>query len=333
MSLDSKINFGDEVAAALEDDGAVVALESALIGGSTPYPRNLEAVRMVESAIRSEGAVPAMIGVVAGRLTVGMTTNEQENFAQSANKVIKASTRDLPIVLAQGAHGATTVAATLLCAGKAGIRVFAGGAIGGVHRGYADQFDISPDLDEIARQDVAVVCTGAKAILDVPNTIEYLETRGVPIVGFRIGDFPAYYAGTGIPVDGRAESPREIADIMDAKWSIGLPGGILVVNAIPDGFALDPIETEKNISIALGEAAQQRITGKEITGFLLKRLFAQTEGRALEAGLAATQCNARLAARVAVEYAVIAKNTKKVGNPADWLPAASPLARVKNKRN
>lgn len=333
MSLDGKIKFGDEVAAALNNGGAVVALESALIGGSTPYPRNLEAARAVESAVRSEGAIPAMIGVVAGRLAVGMTTDEQEIFAKSANRVVKASTRDLPIVLAQGAYGATTVSATLLCAGKTGIRVFAGGAIGGVHRGYADQLDISPDLDEIARQDVAVVCTGAKAILDVPNTIEYLETRGVPVIGFRIGDFPAYYAGTGIPVDGRAESPREIADIMVMKWSLGLPGGILVVNAIPDGFALDPEETEKNIAVALGEAAQQRIKGKAITDFLLQRLFTQTEGRALEAGLAAVQSNAHLAARVAVEYAAIAKNAEKASRSAAWLSAATAPARVKTKRS
>lgn len=329
MLLEGKIKFSDEVAASLIDGGAIVALESALIGGGTPYPRNLEVARAVESAIRSEGAAPAMIGVVAGRIAVGMTTDEQETFAQSANKVVKTSTRDLPIVLAQGAHGATTVAATLLCAGKAGIRVFAGGAIGGVHRGYADQLDISPDLDEIARQDVAVVCTGAKAILDVPNTIEYLETLGVPVIGFRIGDFPAYYAGTGIPVDGRAESPGEIADIMDTKWSLGLPGGIVVVNAIPDGFALDPQETEKNIAIALGEAAQQRVKGKAITGFLLKRLFAQTEGRALEAGLAALQSNARLAARVAVEYATIAR----AGTSATWRPASPAPARGKTKRS
>lgn len=332
MLLDGKIKFGDEVAVALNNGGAVVALESALISGSTPYPRNLETARAVESAVRSEGAVPAMIGVVAGCLTIGMTTDEQETFAESANRVVKASTRDLPIVLAQGAHGATTVSATLLCASKAGIRVFAGGAIGGVHRGYADQLDISPDLDEIARQDVAVVCTGAKAILDVSNTIEYLETRGVPVIGYRIGDFPAYYAGTGIPVDGRAESPHEIADIMDTKWSLGLPGGILVVNAIPDGFALDPKETEKNIAVALGEATQQRIKGKAITGFLLKRLFAQTEGRALEAGLAAVQSNAHLAARVAVEYAAIARNSAKTNGLAAWLPAASAPPRIKTKQ-
>jgi len=316
--LDGKIKFGDEVAAALNNDGAIVALESALIGGSTPYPRNMETARAVESSVRSEGAVPAMIGVVAGRLIIGMTEDEQEIFAKNADKVVKTSTRDIPIVMAHGAHGATTISATLLCAGKAGIRVFVGGAIGGVHRGYADQLDISPDLDEIARQDVAVVCTGAKAILDVPNTIEYLETRGVPVIGYRINDFPAYYTGTGIPVDSRVESPRAIADIMDTKWSLGLSGGVLVANAIPDGFALDPKEIEQAITLALAEAERQRVKGKAITGFLLKRLFTQTEERALEAGLAAVRDNARLAARVAVEYAALAGNVCRSRPPAAW---------------
>ena len=294
--------IASDVEQALKSGKAVVGLESALLGGALPYPENLELVESAEQTVRAGGGVPAMTGVVDGRIIVGMDRSQRERFAREPSTLRKMSSRDLPIVAGLGECGVTTVASAVLCCALAGIHVFAGGGIGGVHRGFAERFDISADLNEIARCQVAVVCSGAKVILDLANTLEYLETQGVPVLGFETEDFPAYFVPSGHPVDQCLDSPTAVAEIMEAKWGLGLQGGIVVANAIPDTVALDADDVEKQVTRALIKAADCGVTGKAITSFLLKELSEATLGASRVATSDCLLANIALATKIALAF-------------------------------
>ncbi len=286
-----------EVREALQARRAVVALESTVISHGLPYPQNIELALRCESAIREEGATPATVGLIHGELIVGLSREHLETLA-SAPGVRKVSRRDVGIAMARKEHGATTVAGTLIAAELAGIRVFATGGVGGVHRG--DTGDVSADLPELARASLIVVCAGAKAILDLLRTLEWLETAGVPVIGYQTDTFPAFYASTsGLPVDVCVDSPQEAAAIARARWQAGVSGGVLVTVPPPEHLALPQQEMEAAIDEALREAARQGIKGKDSTPFLLRRVSELTGGRSLEVNLALLEQNARIAARIA----------------------------------
>lgn len=290
------------VAEAIQRRRPVVALESTIISHGMPYPENLATARRVEAAVREAGAVPATIAVLDGRIRIGLNDDDLERLAREPG-VMKLSRRDLPVALATGVAGSTTVSATMIAARLAGIPVFATGGIGGVHRGAESSFDISADLEELARTDVCVVCSGAKSILDLPKTLEYLETRGVPVLGFGTGDFPAFYTRTsGLPVSHRCASAEEVARIMHIKWRLGLGGGIVLANPVPEAEAADPAAMDAAIAAALGEAARRAVQGKDVTPFLLARVAELTGGHSLKANIALICDNARVAAMVAVAY-------------------------------
>jgi pseudouridine-5'-phosphate glycosidase len=297
------ITYTDEVKKALGKGKPVVALESTIISHGMPYPQNLENARNLEEAVRETGAVPATIALLGGSIRIGLSNDELELLGTST-EVVKASRRDLPVIIARGMNAATTVASTMICAELAGISVFATGGIGGVHRGAEQSFDISADLQELAKTDVAVVCAGAKAILDLPLTLEYLETHGVPVLGFQTEDLPAFYTRTsGLKVDYAVESAEEAARILDAKWSANLHGGAVIANPIPAGYALDKQHIDGAIETALAEARTRGLTGKELTPFLLQRISDITGGESLEANRHLALNNARVAADIAVAYA------------------------------
>ncbi|MFM2044593.1 MAG: hypothetical protein RLY86_3169 [Pseudomonadota bacterium] len=290
------------VAAALAANRPVVALESTLISHGLPFPANIETAQALEARVRAEGAVPATIAILDGRIRVGLEAEDMERLAKGG--VRKVSRRDLPLVLAQGADGATTVAATMIAADLAGIRIFATGGIGGVHRGVETTLDISADLEELARTEVAVVCAGAKAILDLPKTLEYLETKGVPVLGFGTDHFPAFYAASlGQPVDGRCDTPEEVARVLRTKWNLGLSGGIVIAVPIPEEAALDADAVEQAVRQAVAEAADRDVKGKDLTPFLLARMEQLTGGASLTANRALLLNNAGVAARIAVAQA------------------------------
>lgn len=296
-----------EVATALAEGRPVVALESTIISHGMPWPRNVDTALAVEAAVRAGCAVPATIAVIDGRLRAGLSAAQIERLGRAGPQVVKASRRDLPFLLAgvtPQALGATTVAATMIVAALAGIRVFATGGIGGVHRGAAASFDISADLQELARTEVAVVCAGPKAILDVGLTLEYLETHGVPVIGFGTDDLPAFYSrDSGFAVDYRLDDPAAIARVMQAKWALGLGGGLVIANPIPAEFALPREAVAGAIEQALADAARQGIAGKAVTPFLLDRVNRLTDGGSLAANIELVLNNARLAAAVAVAFA------------------------------
>ena len=297
--MKNHFEVGSEVGAALGQRRPVVALESTIITHGFPYPANLECALEAERIAREEGAVPATIGIVSGVLTVGMSRAEIERFA-SDGTIAKASRRDLAVLAARGTDGATTVAATMVAASLAGIRTFATGGIGGVHRGAGHTFDISADLEELGRTDVAVVCAGAKSVLDIGLTLEYLETVGVPVLGYRTDEFPAFYTpSSGFPVPHRVESPDEVARIMEAKFALGLAGGIVVANPIEGRHALDPAALEDVTLAALTEAERSGIVGKDVTPFLLARIHQATGGASEEANRQLVYANVRLASRIA----------------------------------
>lgn len=292
-----------EVAEALAAGRPVVALESTIITHGMPYPANVETALAVEAIIREAGAVPATIAILNGRLTVGLDRDQLEALARTPD-VVKCSRRDLPVVVARGLNGATTVAGTMIVAALAGIRVFVTGGIGGVHRGAAISMDVSADLSELAQTDVTVVCAGAKAILDLGLTLEYLETHGVPVLGYRTDRFPAFYVRDGgFPVDTRVDSVEELAAIIAAKRTLGLKGGVVVANPIPSEHALPTDEIEAAIQTALADAAARGITGKATTPFLLARLGEVTGGRSLSANIALVKHNAQVGAALAVAIA------------------------------
>lgn len=293
------IQLSPEVAAARDQGRPVVALESTIIAHGMPWPQNLETAREVEDVIRAEGAVPATIAVIGGRIRVGLTNEELQQLAQSPD-AMKLSRRDLPFAIATGRLGATTVAATMICAHLAGIEVFVTGGIGGVHRGGADSFDISADLQELARTPVAVVCAGAKSILDLGLTLEYLETHGVPVLSVGQDNFAAFFTpDSGLKADFRMDDAATQARFIRAKWALGLSGGVVVSNPVPAAQAMPREEIDAITAQALAEADSQGIVGKAITPFLLARIKALTGGRSLATNIALVKHNAVVGARLA----------------------------------
>ncbi|MFN7024170.1 MAG: pseudouridine-5'-phosphate glycosidase [Pseudorhizobium sp.] len=293
------IVYSREVQTARANGAPLVALESTIITHGMPYPGNIEMARSVEAIIRDGGAVPATIAVLDGTLHVGLEDNELEQLAKAKN-VMKLSRADFAFALATGRTGATTVAATMIAAALAGIRVFATGGIGGVHRGAEESFDISADLEELAKTDVIVVCAGAKAILDIPKTLEVLETRGVPVVTYGSSDFPAFWSRiSGLPSPLTVQTAAEIAKFEAARQAIGIRGGILVANPVPEQDEIARDEMEGFIQIALKAAAEQHVAAKAVTPFLLDHIFHQTGGRSLKTNISLVENNARLAAEIA----------------------------------
>ena len=296
------LRIAEEVRDALAARRPVVALETTIVTHGMPYPDNVATARSLESEIRERGAIPATIAVMNGTVRVGLSDSELESLATSRN-VLKLSRNDLAYAIATGRPGATTVAATMICAHLAGIRVFATGGIGGVHRGAESTFDISADLEELGRTSVAVVCAGAKALLDLPKTLEYLETRGVPVIGYRTSEFPAFWSrSSGLPVPLRLDCPAEIARLLDLKWSLGLEGGAVVANPVDPADEIPGDEMAAYIETAVAEAAARGVAGKAVTPFILARLVEITGGRSLRANIALVQSNARLAADLAVAW-------------------------------
>ena len=294
-----KLAIHPEVQEALASGKAVVALESTIITHGMPYPENVRTALAVEAIIREAGAVPATIAILDGQITVGLSPEQITALAQRKDAV-KCSRRDLPVVVAKRQTGATTVAGTMIVAAMAGIRIFVTGGIGGVHRGAPTTMDVSADLTELARTSVAVVCAGAKSILDLGLTLEVLETQGVPVIGYRTDRFPAFYVqDSGFGVPHRSDSPEEIAQILASKWALGLEGGAVIATPIPEAHALDRDVIEAAIQEALQDADAKGLRGKEITPFLLERLGTLTAGRSLEANIALIKANAAAGAAIA----------------------------------
>ena len=294
------LELSPAVKAAMMAGEPVVALESTIISHGMPYPQNVETALRVEEAIRESGAVPATIAIIGGRLKAGLTADEIEYLGKKGPAVTKASRRDLPVLVARGADGATTVATTMIIAHLAGIQVFATGGIGGVHRGAETTMDISADLEELGRTPVMVVCAGAKAILDLGLTLEYLETKGVPVIGFGTEELPAFYTRTsGFKVDYRIDTPEELAAAFRAQQEMGLGGGMLVTNPIPEEYSMDPARINAAIDQAVADSLRLGIHGKEVTPYLLARVKELTGGDSLDANIQLVLNNARLAARTA----------------------------------
>lgn len=301
--MTAPLAYSPEVRAALDAGAPVVALESTIITHGMPFPQNVETARRVEAEIRAHGAVPATIAIFGGQIHIGLTDAELDALAQ-AKDVMKVSRADLAVSLARGAWGATTVAATMICADLAGIRVFATGGIGGVHRGAEDSFDISADLAELGITPVNVVAAGAKAILDLPKTLEVLETDGVPVIAYGQDEFPAFWSrSSGLKAPLRMDSAAEIASAYLMRRTLGLSGGQLIANPIPHDAEIPRAEITPAIEQALAEAAEQGIAAKAVTPFLLARIFELTEGRSLDANIQLVLNNARLAAAIATEIA------------------------------
>lgn len=301
--MSSLVELHPEVADAINEGRPVVALESTIISHGMPYPQNVETARAVEQILRDGGAIPATIAVLDGKIRVGLDDEALERMGHGET-IAKLSRRDLPIALATKQPGATTVSATMIGARLAGIRIFVTGGIGGVHRGAETSFDVSADLTELSRTEVAVICAGAKSILDLPKTLEYLETQGVPVIGWQTGEFPAFYTPTsGLKVDHRAETPEEVAAIMAAKWDLGLSGGLIVANPVPAEFAMPHEKISAAIEQALSEARKQGVTGKAETPFLLARVSELTGGTSLATNIRLVENNARLGAKLAKAYA------------------------------
>lgn len=301
MHLNDYLYIAPEVKEALAANKPVVALESTIISHGMPYPQNVETALNVEQIVRENGAVPATIAIINGRLTVGITKEEIDELGKRGLSVPKASRRDLCVLLSKGSYGATTVATTMIGAALAGIRVFATGGIGGVHRGAETTMDISADLEELAQTPVMVVCAGAKSILDIGLTLEYLETKGVPVIGYGTSEMPAFYTQkSGFGVDYRLDTPEEIAAAFAVKQTLGLQGGMLVANPIPDEHSMDPDYINSNIETAVNEANQKGIKGKEITPFLLDKIQKLTGGDSLKSNIELVYNNVRVGTKIAV---------------------------------
>ncbi len=301
------LDINPEVLKALNEGLPVVALESTIISHGMPYPLNVETAVKVENIIRENGAIPATIAILSGKLKVGLTADEIEYLGKTKN-VVKASRRDLPFVISNGLDGATTVAATMIIAELAGIKVFATGGIGGVHRGAEESFDISADLQELAQTNVAVVCAGVKSILDIGLTLEYLETQGVPVVGYQTDEMPAFYTReSGFSVDYNVDSPEKIASAIKVKWDLGLNGGVVVANPIPEQFAMDYDTITNAINSAIQEAEEKGVKGKDTTPFLLAKVKDITGGSSLDSNIQLVYNNAMLGAKIAVELSKLDK--------------------------
>lgn len=305
--MNELLTFSAEVLAARAEGKAIVALESTIISHGMPYPQNVQTAREVEQIIRDGGAVPATIAIIDGKICVGLSEAQLEQLGNTEG-VLKVSRRDLPYVLSQKKLGATTVAATMICADLAGIRVFVTGGIGGVHRGAETSFDISADLKELAHTSVAVVCAGAKSILDLPLTLEYLETHGVPVVSVGQAQFPAFFTReSGLNADFQIDEAGALADFIETKWRLGLNGGVVVANPVPVEHAMPKAEIDAMTEQALREAHEQGISGKAVTPFLLARIKQLTGGRSLDTNIALVKHNARLGAELAVQLNQTAK--------------------------
>jgi len=302
--MNKYLDIAPEVQEALAAGKPVVALESTIISHGMPYPKNVETALRVEETIRANGAVPATIAIIGGRLKAGLSHEEIEHLGKAGHAVTKASRRDLPAIVAKGIDGATTVTTTMIIAHMAGIKVFATGGIGGVHRGAETTMDISADLEELAQTPVMVVCAGAKSILDLGLTLEYLETHGVPVMGYGTEELPAFYTRkSGFGVDYRVDTPAELAAMFRAQRELGFKNGMLVTNPIPEEYAMDKALIDAAIEQALRESVEQGIKGKETTPFLLARVVELTGGDSLESNIQLVLNNAKVAAQTAVELA------------------------------
>ena len=300
--MNKYLDISPEVKQALAEGKPVVALESTIISHGMPYPKNVETSMLVEKTIRDNGAVPATIAIIGGRLKAGLSAEEIEYLGKSGRKVAKASRRDMAAIVARGADGATTVTTTMIIAHMAGISVFATGGIGGVHRGAETTMDISADLEELGSTPVMVVCAGAKSILDLGLTLEYLETKGVPVIGYGTDELPAFYTRrSGFGVDYRVDSPEELAAMFKAQQGLGMKGGMLVTNPIPEQYAMDKEVIDAAIDQAIAESREKGIHGKETTPFLLARVVELTGGDSLESNIQLVLNNATVAAKTAAE--------------------------------
>lgn len=297
------IKISKEVQNALDNNLPIVALESTIISHGMPYPKNLQTALECEQIVRDNGCVPATIAIIKGKLCIGLEKEDLEYLAYTGLKVTKASRRDIPVVVAKGIDGATTVSATMYIASLAGIKVFATGGIGGVHRGAELSMDISADLDEFAKTSVAVVCAGAKAILDLPKTLEYLETKGVPVLGYQTEILPAFYTRkSNCFVDYKMDTPIEIAKMLKTKWDLGLDGGVLITNPIPEEYSLDEQVMNKAIDEAIESANKEGISGKNITPYLLDKIQKITDGSSLESNIKLVHNNCKLASLICKAY-------------------------------
>ena len=302
MNLDNYIDISPEILHAIKKKLPIVALESTIISHGMPYPKNIETAIMVEETVRANDAIPATIAIIKGRIKVGLTRDEID-FLATNDEVQKVSRRDLAIAVAQKTSGSTTVASTMIIASLAKIAVFATGGIGGVHRGAENTLDVSADLEELSKTNVCVVCAGAKAILDIGLTLEYLETKGVPVIGYKTLDLPAFYSTkSGFKVDYRIDSAADIAQILKTKWDLSIDGGVLVTIPIPQEFELTLDVMNKAINEAITQADSENIIGKEITPYLLSKVNELTHGESLEANMKLIKNNAALAAKIASNY-------------------------------
>ena len=300
--MNKYLDISPEVKQALAEGKPVVALESTIISHGMPYPKNVETAMLVEKTIRDNGAVPATIAIIGGRLKAGLSADEIEYLGKSGRKVAKVSRRDMAAIVARGADGATTVTTTMIIAHMAGISVFATGGIGGVHRGAETTMDISADLEELGSTPVMVVCAGAKSILDLGLTLEYLETKGVPVIGYGTDELPAFYTrSSGFGVDYRVDTPAQLAAMFKAQQELGMKGGMLVTNPIPEQYAMDKAVIDAAIEQAVAESKEQGIHGKETTPFLLARVVELTGGDSLESNIQLVLNNAIVASKTAAE--------------------------------
>ena len=302
MKLDNYIDISPEILHAIKKKLPIVALESTIISHGMPYPKNIETAIMVEETVRANDAIPATIAIIKGRIKVGLTRDEID-FLATNDEVQKVSRRDLAVAVAQKTSGSTTVASTMIIASLAKIAVFATGGIGGVHRGAENTLDVSADLEELSKTNVCVVCAGAKAILDIGLTLEYLETKGVPVIGYKTSDLPAFYSTkSGFKVDYRIDSAADIAQILKTKWDLSIDGGVLVTIPIPHEFELTLDVMNKAINEAITQADSENIIGKDITPYLLSKVNELTHGESLEANMKLIKNNAALAAKIASNY-------------------------------
>jgi len=302
-NLNKYLEIKDDVKEAIELGRPVVALESTIIAHGMPYPQNIDTALEIEEIIKDNGAVPATIGIIEGKIKVGLTKEEVE-FLGESDEVVKVSRRDLPVVLAEKRHGATTVAGTMIAADLAGIKIFVTGGVGGVHRGAENSLDISADLEELKKTSVAVIAAGAKSILDLGLTLEKLETFGVPVLGYQTEELPAFYSRhSGFNCDYKLESPEHTADILKTKWDLGLEGGALIANPVPEADEIEYSVINKKIEQALTEAETKGINGKKLTPFLLDRIKELTAGQSLETNISLVRNNAVVGAKIAKAFA------------------------------
>jgi hypothetical protein len=302
MNLEKYVKISQEVKEAIKEKKPVVALESTIISHGMPYPKNVETALEVEKVVRENGAIPATIAIINGEIKIGLSKEEIEIIGKAGLSVTKTSRRDLAYVVANKLNGATTVAGTMICAQMANIKIFATGGIGGVHRGAEKTMDISADLEELGKTNVAVICAGCKSILDMGLTLEYLETKGVAVYGYKTNILPAFYTRESDFKVNKINSEQEVAKVLKTKWDLGLDGGVVITNPIPEEFSMDRKIIDKTILEALKEADEKEIKGKDITPFLLDKIQKLTSGKSLEANIELVFNNAKLASKIAIEY-------------------------------